>query len=88
MSPITGRITSIEFLTNREDGFCRFGIADHPAPHVVLLGHEATITIDGSVKTFPELLAWIARKGGVSTGTFHPDAAKYFAASQAEFVSG
>jgi hypothetical protein len=87
VKPITGRITLVEFCPNREDGFTRFGIADHPAPHVILLGHEATITVEGRAASFQELMAWVSRRNGVSVGTFYPDPQKYCAATRADFVS-
>lgn len=86
-TPITGRITLVECLLNRDDGFTRFHVAEHAAAHVTLLGHEATLTIDGRPATFPELLAWLARAGGHSVGTFYPNRERYFSATRAEFVT-
>lgn len=87
MPPITGRIMQLEFFANRGDGFTRFALADHPAPHTVLLGFEATLTVNGAPVTFPELMAWIVRPGGVSVGTFYPDTARYGAVTRADFTS-
>ena len=88
MNPITGRITLVECLVDRADGFTRLSLDEHCAAHVVLLGHEATITIDGRAASFSDLVAWLVRPGGVSRGTFYPNATRYGAATRADFVSG
>lgn len=88
MDQITGRVTAVEFLPNRADGFARFNLTNHPTPFVVLLGHKARLTVDGRLVTFGELLAWLAHTDAVPVGTFRMGHCDWGASTQADFISG